>query len=274
MYNQMATTVKDVLKARNADGYLIAVSDGSVKHMHQMSFGWVLSTAGGVHLSTSYGGCDGRGSSLQVEAVGMLSISIFIALLAKYSKRTNIKIVYVSDNLELINRNKEHLNYTDPYPNNTLAAEFDITEQTYLTNHTYNIEELFQHVYGHQDTRSRGTMSAETILNVEADRLTGEYQDELGAYSPITHMYLSSPAVLEINGMTITSNMQHHLIKAYSEPTYICYLQQKNKWNNKIVHSIAWKCLNLELKRIDREVVLVKICNDVLPTTTTLLKCK
>ena len=59
---------------------------------------------------------------------------------------TNIKIVYISDNLELINRNKEHLNYTDPYPNNTLAAEFDITEQIYLTNQTYNIEASFQHV--------------------------------------------------------------------------------------------------------------------------------
>ena len=203
----MDTTIKDLLKANNEDGYLIAVLDGSVKHMHQMSFGWVLSTAGGVHLATSYGGCDGRGSSLRAEAVGILSISLFIALMAKYSKRTNIKIVYVSDNLELINRNKEHLNYTDPYPNNTLAAEFDITEQIYLKNQTYNIKAPFQHVYGHQDTQSRGTMSAEVILNIEADQLVGEYQDELGAYIPINHMYPSLPAVLEINGMTITSNI-------------------------------------------------------------------
>ena len=141
-----------------------------------------------------------------------------------------------------------------------------------MTNQTYNIKASFQHVYGHQDTRSRGKMSAEAILNVEADRLAGEYQDELGAYSPITHMYPSSPAVLEINGMTITSNVRHQLIKAYSEPKYIRYLQQKNKWNNKTVNSIAWKCLNLGLKRIDREVILVEICNDLLPTATTLLK--
>ena len=52
-YNQMATAIDDVLKAHNEDGYLIAVSNGSVKHMHQMRFGWVLSTAGGVHLATS-----------------------------------------------------------------------------------------------------------------------------------------------------------------------------------------------------------------------------
>ena len=60
----MATTIDDVLKAHNKDGYLIAVSDGSVKHMHQMSFDWVLSTAGGLHLAKSFGRCNGRGSSL------------------------------------------------------------------------------------------------------------------------------------------------------------------------------------------------------------------
>ena len=38
-YNKMEATIEDVLKAHDEDGYLIAVSDGSVKHMHQMSFG-------------------------------------------------------------------------------------------------------------------------------------------------------------------------------------------------------------------------------------------
>ena len=37
----------------------------------------------------------------------------------------------------------------------------------------------------------------EAKLNIEVDRLAGEYQDEFGAYSPITHMYPTSPAVLE-----------------------------------------------------------------------------
>ena len=164
IYNQIATTIDDVLKAHNKDGYLIAVSDGSVKHVHQMSFDWVLSTAGGVHLATSYGGCDGRGNSLRTKAVRMLSISLFIALLVKYSRRTNIKIIYVSDNSKLINRNKEHLNYTDLYPKNTLAAEFNITEQIYLTNQTYKTKASFQHVYGHQNSKSRGEMSFKYLV--------------------------------------------------------------------------------------------------------------
>ena len=117
-------------------------------------------------------------------------------------------------------------------------------------------------------------MSIEAKLNVEADRLAGQYQDNRGAYSPITHMYPSSPAVLEINGMTIKSGISHHLVKAYAEPKYMRYLQRKNKWNRKTVQTIAWKCLNLSLKRLDREVVLVKICNDLLSTATTLQKWK
>ena len=86
-------------------------------------------------------------------------------------------------NLKPINKSKEHANYTDPYPNNTLSSEFDITEQIYQTNKTYKIDASFQHVYGHQDTKSRGEMSMEAKLNVEADRLAGEYQDEFVVYS-------------------------------------------------------------------------------------------
>ena len=108
-----------------------------------MSFGRVLSTVGRVHSVKLYGGCNGRGSSLQAVAVGMLSISIFIALLAKHRKRTDIKIIYVSDNLELINRSKEHLKYINPHPNTVLLAKYNITEQIYLTNTTYKIDASF-----------------------------------------------------------------------------------------------------------------------------------
>ena len=58
-------------------------------------------------------------------------------------------------------------------------------------------------------------MSMKATLNVVEDKLAGNYQDKLGAYRPITHMYPSSPAVFEINGMTKTSNMRYQHIKAY-----------------------------------------------------------
>ena len=85
---------------------------------------------------------------------------------------------------------------------NTLSSKFDITEQIYQTNKTYKIDASFQHVYGYQDTKSGGEMLIGAKLNGEADRLAGQYQDDLDPYSPITHMYPLSPAVLEeINGV-------------------------------------------------------------------------
>ena len=79
-YDKMNITIDDVLMAHDKGGYLVAVSDGSVKHIHQMIFGWVLLTAKGLHLAKSFGQCDGRGSSLRAEAVEILFILIFIAL--------------------------------------------------------------------------------------------------------------------------------------------------------------------------------------------------
>ena len=53
-------------------------------------------------------------------------------------------------------------------------------------------------------------MSMKAQLNIVADKLAGDYQDQLGAYSrPITDMNPSAPAELEIIGMTITSNVRH-----------------------------------------------------------------
>ena len=90
----------------------------------------------------------------------MLSILIFVALMAKHNC-INIKIKYVTENLELVNRSKEHLNYNHPYPNNTLSAEYGIKEQIYLINKTNKIDASFQHVDCHQDTKSGEEMSME-----------------------------------------------------------------------------------------------------------------
>ena len=98
--------------------------------------------------------------------------------------------------------------------------------------------------------------------NLQVDKLVGQYQEEHGVYQPITHMYPASPAVLKINGTTITSNICNQLQWAYTEPNYLVYLQEKYKWSDRIINSIVWKCLNLGIKWINREVGLVKIYNE------------
>jgi hypothetical protein len=91
-------------------GYLLAVSDGSVK-FHDMSFGWILATPTGKRLVAAAGPCNGRGNSLRAEGAGMLSATIFIALIKHYLKIETMKIVFISDNSELIRRLKVHKQY-------------------------------------------------------------------------------------------------------------------------------------------------------------------
>jgi hypothetical protein len=50
-----------------------------------------------------------------------------------------MKILFISDNSELIRRLKVHKHYDEAFPNGTLKSEFDVTEQIYRATTTYGI---------------------------------------------------------------------------------------------------------------------------------------
>ena len=66
--------------------HLLLISDRSGKAKSMVTFGWVLSTPGEHRLVQVAGHCQGRESSLRAEATGMLSATLFIALLQQYRK--------------------------------------------------------------------------------------------------------------------------------------------------------------------------------------------
>ena len=78
----MASTIDDVLQAHDIEGIYNSSLRGISKTNAPNAF-WLGSVSGGVHLATSYGGCEGRGSSLRAEAVGMLSIFTFYCTTSK-----------------------------------------------------------------------------------------------------------------------------------------------------------------------------------------------
>jgi hypothetical protein len=255
----------------NKHGHLICVSDGSVIN-HDMSFGWVLASPPGTRLIGSKGPCNGRGNSLRAEGAGMLSGTLFLSILSNYFDQ-EFKIVFISDNAELIRRMNAHKHYHDPFPNETLRSEFDITEQIYNTQVASKIKPIYIWVKGHQDDDSQyKDLSLEAQLNIDADELAGIFQQQSGKSRPIVHMLPNCPALLLIQGISITSNYRKQLIRASVEPTYIQHLQYKFGWSDEIVTSIAWKRSSLAIPRINRDVILTKICNDLLPTATTLYK--
>ena len=50
------------------------------------------------------------------------------------------------------------------------------------------------------------------------------------------------------------------------------YIQRKNEWEDNTIQDIAWKSLSLAAQRIHNSVLLTKVCNDILPTASTLQK--
>ena len=89
------------------------------------------------------------------------------------------------------------------------------------------------------------------------------------------HTLPSCSAMLSsIGQISMTSNYGKQLIRAYIEPDYIEYLQYKFGWSNEMITGIAWKCLKLAIQRINRDVLLTKICNDPLPTAAIFFKRK
>ena len=72
--------------------------------------------------------------------------------------------------------------------------------------------------------------------------------------------------MISIRGISITSNIFKQLVRAYTEPRCMGYLQLKYNWSDTTIQSIAWKSLALAIERIDRDVLLTKICNNILPT--------
>ena len=70
----------------------------------------------------------GRGNSLRAEGTGMLSIALFLGLVTEYIGHDILRVHFISDNLGLINRSRDHLTYTIPYVNATVQAEHDLIE--------------------------------------------------------------------------------------------------------------------------------------------------
>jgi hypothetical protein len=105
------------------------VSDGS-ELAQKMTFGWILCTAKGDQLAICSGPAFSTGSSHRAEGTGMLSAASFLHHLAQYCVVCIVNpLVYTSDNLGLITRMNQRLQYDDCYTNATLAPScWDLTK--------------------------------------------------------------------------------------------------------------------------------------------------
>lgn len=72
-----------------------------------------------------------------------------------------------------------HLECIIPFPNETIKAKYDVTEQIYCTVTTYKLDASYHWVKGHQDDHTPvEELPIAAQLNVESDKLAGIYQEE------------------------------------------------------------------------------------------------
>ena len=86
---------------------------------------------------------------------------------------TPLVITFFSDNSGLIQRVTQRCQYCTPYPNTTLAPDWDIIEQIYTTTaQLQHCSASHKWVKGHQNAMSTD-LPTEAKYNIEADALAG-----------------------------------------------------------------------------------------------------
>jgi hypothetical protein len=108
----------------------------------------------GTVLAQCSGPAPGHESSLRSEGHGMLSNVRFLQHIFEYCEESRARpFRFITDNQGLIGRVMTSLAYDNPYPNSTLAADWDVVNEIVTTLKKMPIEHSFQHVKGHQDDK-------------------------------------------------------------------------------------------------------------------------
>jgi hypothetical protein len=198
---------------------LRGASDGSVKHEEHGAYGWVLSTDRGDRLAFGKGPVRGyHPTSFRAEGVGLLSLLRFLIRIAKYTmmhepwtgtvvtdSKSLLNVLLGTDDTPDNEQSHPHLPYLEP-----LQADWDV-----LVELRHSLERLpgitLRHIKGHQGRKvPYPSLPLLAQLNVDADRLASEFQDEYGCPRP--HVLLSPRACVQMtlaNKGTITSAFEH-----------------------------------------------------------------
>ena len=131
----------------------------------------------------------------------------------------------MTDNLGLLTRIEQSIQYPDPYPNYTLKADWDVTHKIISTLQAMSIHVMFEHVKGHQDDhQAYEDLPLEAQLNVDADAEAGQYQYLFPAQRPLIPRLPHNRVQLRISQKVISSKLKQSIREAYTVPPCLTYL--------------------------------------------------
>jgi hypothetical protein len=261
-----------LVDAQATDGdvaQLLTMSDGS-DDSGAMTFGWIMALPTGQRLVRCAGPTFGPyGSSFRAEGYGFLSVSRFLVRLQEFCQVTpRWKIQMMTDNEGLLTRITASLPHPDPFPNSTLQADWDVTNEIITSIREFAIPPVLLHVKGHQDSHTAySSLPLEAQLNVDADAEAGYYQCSHHEQRPLIPRLPSNRVQLHITGKVISSKYKKRIREAFTVPPYLRYIQDRFQWTDESTQSIDWAAYTQAVGRFStRRIQITKLCNDILPT--------
>ena len=250
---------------------LVLCSDGSVA-LFTGSFGAVCVSHDNKRLFELAGPAPGfRTSSFRAESYGYLSLlrSIYHLCLFHHQPLPG-DLHFYTDSLSMIETVRQRLEWQVEYPYSTMDPDWDLHQSIIYTLRQFPSIPPLSHVKAHQDRyHPYETLSLEAQLNVQADRLAGDYCYPSTLSSRFCPLITGTVATLHGPSGTITSNYRSTLRRLSSDPVITEYLQTKHHWSPAVFDSICWDTHGSVIRaNFHRRHFLTKYVHNWLPVGT------
>jgi len=248
---------------------LLTVSNGS-DDAGSMTFGWVIALPGGRRLFRCSGPAFGpTGSSFCAEGYRFLSVTCFLLRLCDFCLvAPTWTIRMLTDNQGLLTRIASGLPHKDPFPNLTLAPDWDLTNEIIVGLQAMGKTPQLCHVKGHQDEHTAyDHLPLEAQLNVDADIEAGYYQCMHPSNWPVIPRLPSNLVQLHVLGKVVCSRLKRTIREASTISVYFTYATCRFKWTPEVTTTIDWAAYVQAISRFPtKRTQITKLCNDLLLT--------
>jgi hypothetical protein len=169
----------------------------------------------------------------------------------------------MTDNKGLLTQLETSLPYIEPFPNLTLSADWDVTNEIVCSIRQLQTHTTLAHVKGHQDDHvPYDDLPLDAQLNVDADAEAGYYQQMFPAQRPLIPRLPSNHAQLHISGQVICSHVKSRIREAFTVPNYQQYLEARFKWTSQEHATVDWKAYTQSIGRFrTQRIQVTKLCN-------------
>jgi hypothetical protein len=175
----------------------------------------------------------------------MASSLLYLRLLKQHFQFTRPKgsrQTLICDNKGLLIRIKEASSWNYATPNVTLRAEGYI-ELVILTEYkALDMPFVFKHVNSHQDDDTTvSSLSLESRLNIEANRLATAYMVEDQTRRPKAFLFEMAAAQFLIKDVSISQKLQQAIRFKAGSKGIRDYLQNQNTWSMPTLDEVNWE---------------------------------